>query len=363
MKKLKLMFSALLVSLLLFSCIDSNETETEADFKSMVLGSSFQGGILIHVYDDNKSGLIVSNETLGAGNFEAAQSACADYKSGGYDDWELPYLSDLKIIQSKKNLLSSYEHNWYWSSASNREGEAFHVGFDRGDIMQVSKAHSKFYIATRYFTVDYLIKAEKYSPDTKSNESESAASNEVIDPSNEVAIGNQVWMTQNLNVDKFRNGEPIPHAKTSREFVKAGRNKQPAWCYYNHDIAKGEIYGKLYNWYAVNDPRGLAPDGFHVPSAPEWRELKDFLGRTWMGDMVRGCDGCNSSGFSGLTGGRYKSGFDRAGAAGYFWTSTSNSSIFGRSRIIFRPGTLNWMGDYSYTEKKIYGLSVRCLRD
>jgi len=88
--------------------------------------------------------------------------------------------------------------------------------------------------------------------------------------SNEVTIGNQVWMSQNLNVDKFRNGDPIPHAETREEWEKAGENRHPAWCYYDNDSANADKYGKLYNWYAVNDPRGLAPEGWKIPSHEDW---------------------------------------------------------------------------------------------
>ena len=82
---------------------------------------------------------------------------------------------------------------------------------------------------------------------------------------NEVQIGTQIWMTKNLDVSKFRNGDPIPEAKTDEEWVKAGENKQPAWCYYENNPANGAKYGKLYNWYAVSDARGLAPVGYHIP--------------------------------------------------------------------------------------------------
>lgn len=63
-----------------------------------------------------------------------------------------------------------------------------------------------------------------------------------------VTIGTQVWMTKNLDVVTFRNGDPIPQAKTSEAWKKAGESKQPAWCYYNNDPANGAKYGKLYNW-------------------------------------------------------------------------------------------------------------------
>jgi uncharacterized protein (TIGR02145 family) len=79
-----------------------------------------------------------------------------------------------------------------------------------------------------------------------------------------IKIGKQTWMAENLNVDKFRNGDLIPHIQDPEEWEQAGKNQQPAWCYYENDPENGNIYGKLYNWYAVNDPRGLAPEGFHV---------------------------------------------------------------------------------------------------
>jgi uncharacterized protein (TIGR02145 family) len=93
-----------------------------------------------------------------------------------------------------------------------------------------------------------------------------------------VVIGNQTWMAENLNVASFRNGDPIPEAKTKEEWDKATAEGKPAWCYYNNDTANGKIYGKLYNFHAVDDTRGLAPKGWHVPSDSEFTILTDYLG-------------------------------------------------------------------------------------
>jgi uncharacterized protein (TIGR02145 family) len=93
-----------------------------------------------------------------------------------------------------------------------------------------------------------------------------------------VTIGTQTWTTKNLDVATFRNGDAIPQAKTDEEWQAAGKNKQAAWCYYNNDPKNGTKYGKLYNWYAVNDARGLAPAGWHVPTDQEWTVLSTFLG-------------------------------------------------------------------------------------
>ncbi len=89
----------------------------------------------------------------------------------------------------------------------------------------------------------------------------------------EKLIGGRIWMTSNLNVSKFQNGDPIYEAKTKAQWNKASKDKKPAWCYYQNNAQNGVTYGKLYNWYAVNDPRGLAPKGWHIPTKSEWKEL------------------------------------------------------------------------------------------
>jgi uncharacterized protein (TIGR02145 family) len=91
-------------------------------------------------------------------------------------------------------------------------------------------------------------------------------------------IGTQVWMTKNLDVEYFRNGDPIPHCKTEEERKEATEKGQPAWCYYENDPNNGKKYGKLYNWHALNDTRGLAPEGWHIPSVDEWEVLFDDAG-------------------------------------------------------------------------------------
>jgi len=184
-----------------------------------------------------------------------------------------------------------------------------------------------------------------------------------------VTIGTQVWMTKNLDVSTFRNGDPIPQAKTDEEWKKAGENKQPAWCYYNNDPANGAKYGKLYNWYAVNDSRGLAPVGYHIPSDAEWTKLTDFLGGNEVaGTKMKSTDGwkgngngTNESGFSGLPGGyRYFGGtFDDFGDYGYWWSSSENLTTNAWYRY------LNYVNGYvsRYGYSKGRGFSVRCLRD
>jgi uncharacterized protein (TIGR02145 family) len=185
----------------------------------------------------------------------------------------------------------------------------------------------------------------------------------------EVRIGRQIWMTTNLNVDRFRNGDPIPQARTPEEWKVAGERAQPAWCYYNNDPANGAKYGKLYNWYAVNDPRGLAPVGYHIPSDREWTVLTDLLeGENAAGGKMKSTSGwannfnaTNSSGFSGLPGGfRYNNGaFYGIGKYGYWWSSTEYSTNDAWYRNLgYGSGSVS-RGD----SDKGKGFSVRCLRD
>jgi uncharacterized protein (TIGR02145 family) len=184
-----------------------------------------------------------------------------------------------------------------------------------------------------------------------------------------VKIGTQVWMTENLNVSSFRNGDPIPQAKTEEEWEKAGENEQPAWCYYDNDPANGTKYGKLYNWYAVNDPRGLAPKRWHIPTDAEWTLLTDHLGGMDIaGTKMKSTSGwwdnrnsTNSSGFSGLPGG-YRYGnvtFYNIGKFGYWWSSTEyNTSNAWLRNLYYDSGNVD-----RYIHDKGEGFSVRCLRD
>ena len=179
----------------------------------------------------------------------------------------------------------------------------------------------------------------------------------------EVNIGYQVWMTKNLDVATFRNGDPIPDAKTNEEWKKAEENKRPAWCYYDNDPTNGEKYGKLYNWYAVNDPRGLAPEGWHIPSDAEWSTLTDFLAVEnentcgWNENGVY----TTHSGFSGHASGqrRVRGTFGYLGINGTWWSSTEKPL----ERAWFRFIKYNYRGIIRSHANKAEGFSVRCIKD
>ncbi len=184
-----------------------------------------------------------------------------------------------------------------------------------------------------------------------------------------VQIGGQIWMTENLTVDRFRNGDYIAEAKTNEEWIRAAKEEKPAWCYYNNDPLNGKKYGKLYNWYAVNDPRGLAPVGWHVPSDAEWTKFIDRLGGASVAgkriktnyDWFKNGNGTDAYKFSGLPGGyrHYSGQYEYLNHLGFWWCSDEATP----------EGA--WLRELSYVKNSVdryrsnkrNALSVRCVKN
>ena len=93
----------------------------------------------------------------------------------------------------------------------------------------------------------------------------------------DILIGKQIWSSENLKVSTFKNGDNILEARTKEEWINADENIIPAWCYFDNDLENGNKFGKLYNYYVINDERGLAPDGYVIPSKNDWLSLFKFL--------------------------------------------------------------------------------------
>jgi len=204
-----------------------------------------------------------------------------------------------------------------------------------------------------------------------------------------IKIGNQVWLSKNLRVTHYRNGDPIPNVTGSSAWSNLTTG---AYCAYDNSGANANMYGYLYNWYTVNDSRNIAPEGWHVPSDEEWMELESYLGMSQSElnivgdrgkeDQIGGklketgtvhwylfLDGTtNESKFTALPGG-YRNGYDGEfgygwhqvglGYDAYFWTSTENKSssawcrqLEGVSSAIIRTAPT-----------KRLGTSIRCIRD
>jgi uncharacterized protein (TIGR02145 family) len=183
---------------------------------------------------------------------------------------------------------------------------------------------------------------------------------------NAITIGGQVWMKENLKTTQYNVGYQIPYITDDALWVST---TSPAYCWYNNDISNKDIYGALYNGYAI-DTGLICPTGWHVPSDAEWTTLATYLGGVnvaggkmketgtthWQSPNT-GAD--NSSSFTGLPGGcRY---FNPVwigiGSFGYWWSSTHNSTALWIRRLSYGSSNIDRMNF------GVYGFSVRCIKD
>jgi uncharacterized protein (TIGR02145 family) len=220
-----------------------------------------------------------------------------------------------------------------------------------------------------------LMACNKNNSNANANITQSNAANNLLSDINitgemSVAkIGSQRWMSSNLNVSRYRNGDRIPQVTNPAKWAALTTG---AWCWHNNDSLAGTVYGKIYNWYAVNDPRGLAPAGWHIPTDAEWTTLINTLG----GNLVAGgkmketglahwsapnTNATNSSGFTGLPGGnRYNNGqFLYFRIYGWGWSANTDSSGLPLYyRLNYNDGTV-----FRGAADKRDGFSIRCVKD
>jgi uncharacterized protein (TIGR02145 family) len=209
-----------------------------------------------------------------------------------------------------------------------------------------------------------------------------------------IFINNQVWAEKNLDILFFRNGDSILEAQGRDEWEQAAESKTPAWCYYNQQEFNGDFHGVLYNWHAVSDPRGLAPEGWKIPAIEHWEQMADFLGdgqalRLRTNEMWREDDFMpalfkqdydeeakgeentdeninsifNSTGFdaqpSGARG-RLGNAFYAIGDSAYWWTSSEDSDEEAYFVLLYVNYDNLQIG--GSTDKRA-GHAVRCIRD
>ncbi|MCD4729200.1 MAG: hypothetical protein K8R74_01270 [Bacteroidales bacterium] len=186
---------------------------------------------------------------------------------------------------------------------------------------------------------------------------------------NTVIVGTQVWMAENLKVTHYRNGNAIPNVtdETAWSELQTG-----ACCDYENSPDNSATYGKLYNYYAVNDSRNIAPAGWHIPTDAEWTILTDYLGgRTVAGGKLKetgtthwispNTGASNETGFTGLPGGMRvgstpSSTYAFMGIYGYWWSLEPIVSSYGM--MAYDNDNFDW-----YPRLEWNGISVRCLKD
>ena len=193
-----------------------------------------------------------------------------------------------------------------------------------------------------------------------------------------VQIGEQCWFAENLRAENYRNGDAIPANLSDDDWSSTtyggvavygedeGCNSESPDFDACDPSQSFEAYGRLYNWFAVNDERSLCPVDWHVPTDGEWTLLTDYLGDlSVVGDMMKTTsgwigNGTNSSGFSGLPGGSrhyHNGGFNNAGYGADWWSTTPNGPEAWYRHINQLPEVNR------FTWGKRGGFSVRCIKD
>ncbi|MCE2754383.1 MAG: fibrobacter succinogenes major paralogous domain-containing protein [Ignavibacteriae bacterium] len=169
----------------------------------------------------------------------------------------------------------------------------------------------------------------------------------ISDNHESITLCNKTVMKMNLNTDKYRDGSSIRHASTNEEWIDANRKKEGAWCYYSGNTQNGSQFGKLYNWYAVTSPKGLAPNGWRIPTDEEF-------------DIIFDCSDFPNQFGTLLGGGRYPDGmYLNLGQIGAWWTSSQVSEEQAKAKGIM--GSLGIR--LNYTEIKGRGFSVICFKN
>ena len=185
-----------------------------------------------------------------------------------------------------------------------------------------------------------------------------------------VQIGTQWWMAENLQVTKYANGDPIANLTIDSmwQWTTSG-----AYCDVENNSANRTTYGYLYNGFAIADPRGIAPAGWHIPSDSEWTVLSDYLGTNAGGKTkttglslwkTPNLGATNETGFSAVPAGVRP-------PAGVFTNKTEIAFYWSTTQALPYPLISNYLCGMGYAEQDFrrqyapfqMGLSVRCVKD
>lgn len=321
----------------------SNKKWTLKDFKGK--------GLFVDDWDDVPSdytGLVVMSFGKRRNKYLVSVSTWENGKEKGYI-WEFDFDGTLAIRTPQFVRGIEYElHKGVVETESeyNSDGlpDGYYKDYHPNGVLQTEgeyKEGTRTGVWKHYDENGKLIKTELEFPEFGENPSE------VQD--NDTTALNWTWMNANLTVKEFRNGDKIQQAKTKEEWIKACSEKKPVWCYYDNNPANAN-YGILYNWYAIADERGIAPEGYHIPTDAEWIEWYNSprQGTEWQWDKIV------------KPGARLPEGdFKGKDTDVLFWgldkEASSEQGVYCSGN-----GYGNWFGD---AVSKCWGLPVRCVKD
>lgn len=284
---------------------------------------------------------VASNNYSDDMTWSDAKKACDELGDG----WRLPTIDEIITIHNdlyKKGIgnFKVIDFKQYWVNCEFNDEQAFSYNFNYSGMHSFVKNKN---VAQVVRMVRYLCNYQF----------------------NSVKIGNQEWMTKNLDVITFRNGDLIPQACNFEEWAQFSRKGQPAWCYHDFFEENGKKYGKLYNWYAINDPRELAPKGWFLPSYQDWLVFKNYLeihdntgkkiksSSGWLDNN----NGTNESGFLAYPCGYISGNFISFEHSGNWWSTTK-----AKAAEAYQFGI--WGSHQSFMSTELNcGLSVRCIRE
>lgn len=308
-------------------------------------------------------GLANSNAIIAqaGGGINYAAGLCRAYSApgdGNVSDWYLPSAWELNqcynsafVVNNVLGAANGFQNAYYWSSTEYSNNAAWLQYFGVGNTTNGLKSNATYRVrAVRKFATNNV----------------NDVSGNVYDTIN---IGSQVWLKQNLKTTKYRNGDAIPNVTGNT--IWSGLTTG-AYCDYANTPSNSTSYGRLYNWYTVNDSRKICPTGYHVPTDAEWTTLETYLGGSsaaggklkeiglshWLSPNT---GATNSTGFTALPGGYrdFDGTYSVIGSDGLWWSSTENSS----TSVWYRSIDFNYSTLFKYDYYKIVGFSVRCLKD
>ena len=268
-------------------------------------------------------------------------------------------------VKDRENRFQSCEE---WITSFNYLNQLFiknpsaHITQNKGTSNENLDIHSSI------ASVNHL--EQSVRPESNSNQPSQPAFQHQEKPANNikrVKYNNQIWMVGNLAVTHFRNGEALIEAHSNEDWINAGKQGIPAFCRVNNSSNKQDVYGFLYNWHALNDPRGLAPKGWKIPSRGDFEILIKTIGGEKRGDTLKNHQGWAlnngnpTAHFQAMPAGTRGSDgeYKKEGYVSAFWTTTKDKPTESIALILTANNNLITLINAEVSR----GLSVRCIEE